>query len=192
MRTPTHVATVVGLLAAGIVSVAAPAVAAPADKYLHVKVDDRANSGTVNVNVPLPLAEAILPAINNPELHDGKVSLHDAQMHGVDVRAILEALRNAPDNEFVTVRNKESDVRVAKSNGNIVVHVTDKNDPRQRVNVTVPIAVANAFFANAKNNQLDVEAALRALSDAGDVLLVTVQGPGQKVRVWVDSRSTQD
>jgi hypothetical protein len=58
--------------------------------------------------------------------------------------------------------------------------------------VTVPITVVDALFANAKNDQLDIEAALRALSDAGDVLLVTVQAPGQRVRVWVDSRNTQE
>jgi hypothetical protein len=37
--------------------------AAPADKYLHVNVQDPANDGSVNVNVPLALAESILPAI---------------------------------------------------------------------------------------------------------------------------------
>jgi hypothetical protein len=192
LRRPSHIAAVFSLFAAGILSVVTPAVAAPAERYLHVKVDDPANSGTVNVNVPLPLAEAILPAINNQHLHDGKISLHNAQMNGVDVRAILNALRTAPDNEFVTVNNNDSDVRVAKSKGNIVVHVTGKKDRKQRVDVIVPMQVVDALFANSKDDQLDVEAALRALSDAGDVMLVTVQDSGQKVRVWVDSRNTQD
>lgn len=188
----TQIAAVICLLAAGITSLVSPAMAAPAEKYLHVNVQDPTNGASVHVNVPLSMAEEILPAINNRQLHDGKVSLRNAEMNGVDFRALLDAVRTAPDNEFVTVKDKDSDVRVAKANGNIVVHVTDKKNKQQKVDVTVPLKVADALFATAKNGQLDVEAALQALSNAGDILLVTVQDSGQKVRVWVDSRNTQD
>jgi len=138
------------------------------------------------------MAEKILPAINNHGLHDGKVSIHNAQMNGVDVRALLDAVRTAPDNEFVTVKDNDSDVRVAKANGNIIVHVIDKKNKEQKVDVTVPLTVVDALFSTAKNDELDIAAALRALSDAGDILLVTVQDSSEKVRVWVDSRNTQD
>jgi exosome complex RNA-binding protein Rrp4 len=113
-------------------------------------------------------------------------------MNGVNVRALLDAVRAAPDNEFVTVKENDSDVRVAKANGNIIVRVTDKRNKDQKVDVTVPFKVVEALFSSAKNDELDIEAALRALSDAGDVLLVTVQDSSQRVRVWVDSRNTQD
>ncbi|HTX14739.1 MAG TPA: hypothetical protein VMD77_05540 [Candidatus Baltobacteraceae bacterium] len=188
----TRMATVPCLLAAGIMSLVAPAMAAPAEKYLHVNVQDSTKSESVNVNVPLSMAEKILPAINNKNLHGGKVSIHNADIDGVDVRTLLDAVRTAPDNEFVTVKDTDSDVRVAKAHGNIIVHVTGKQNNQQKVDVTVPLEVVNALFATAKNDELDVAAALRALSDAGDVLLVTVQDSGQKVRVWVDSRNTQD
>jgi ribosome-associated translation inhibitor RaiA len=193
MRKRAQLATVLCLLAAGAMVAAAPAMAAPAgEKYLHVKVEDPSKGESVNVNVPLSMAEKILPAINNHDLHDGKVSFHHAEMNGVDVRALLDAVRNAADNEFVTVKEKDTDVRVAKLNGNIVVHVVDKENKDQKVDVTVPLRIVDALFANAKNDELDVVAALRALSDAGDILLVTVQDASQKVRVWVDSRNTQD
>jgi hypothetical protein len=52
--------------------------------------------------------------------------------------------------------------------------------------------VVDALLSTAKENELDVAAALRALSDAGDALLVTVQDATQHVRIWVDSRNTQD
>jgi hypothetical protein len=58
--------------------------------------------------------------------------------------------------------------------------------------VTVPLKVVDALLSGTKNDELDVAAALRALSDAGDVLLVAVQDSNQRVRVWVDSRNTQD
>jgi hypothetical protein len=180
------------LLAAGIMALAGYAAAAPAEKYLHVNVADPSKGESVNVNVPLSMAEKILPAIHNHDLHDGKVSIHEAEMNGVDVRALLDAVRTAPDNEFVTVKDKDSDVRVAKANGNIIVHVIDKKNKEQKVDVTVPLKVVDALFATEKKDELDIAAALRALSDAGDILLVTVQDSSQKVRVWVDSRNTQD
>lgn len=192
MRKRTQVATVACLLAAGTMAAVAPAMAAPAEKYLHVKVEDPTKGESVNVNVPLSMAEKILPAINNHDLHDGKVSIHHAEMNGVDVRALLDAVRNAPDNEFVTVKDRDQDVRVAKLNGNIVIHVIDKENKEEKVDVTVPMKIVDALFATAKNDELDIAAALRALSDAGDILLVTVQDDTQKVRVWVDSKNTQE
>jgi len=192
MQGRTQIATVLCLLAAAMMAVTDGAMAAPAEKYLHVNVEDPTKGESVNVNVTLSMAEKILPAINNHDLHDGKVFIHNAEMNGVDIRALLDAVRTAPDNEFVTVKDKDSDVRVAKANGKIIVHVIDKKNKEQKVDVTVPLKVADALFDTAKNDELDIAAALRALSNAGDVLLVTVQDSSQKVRIWVDSRSTQD
>jgi hypothetical protein len=193
IRRRRQIAAVFCLLAAAMTALAVPvpAPAAPADRYLHVNVEDSTKGESVNVNVPLAMAEKILPAINNHGLHDGKVTIHNAEMNGVDVRALLDAVRTAPDNEFVTVTNKDSNVRVAKANGNIIVHVIGKQNKGQKVDVTVPLKIVDALFDTEKNDELDVAAALRALSDAGDILLVTVQDSSQKVRVWVDSRYTQ-
>jgi len=192
MTKRAQVATVLCLLAVGSMASVTPAVAAPAEKYLHVKVEDATKGESVNVNVPLSMAEKILPAINNHDLHNGKVSINHAELNDVDIRTILDAVRNAPDNDFVTVKDREEDVRVAKSNGNIIVHVIDKTNKEEKVDVTVPMKIVDALFANAKNDELDIAAALRALSDAGDILLVTVQDSSQKVRVWVDSKNTQE
>jgi hypothetical protein len=192
IRRRTRTAAVICLLASAMTAQTLSAAGAPTEKYLHVNVQDPTKSESVNVNVPLSMAEKILPAINNQSLHNGKVTIHGADMNGVDVRTLLDAVRTAPDNEFVTVKDNDSDVRVAKSNGNIIVHVIDKKNKEQKVDVTVPLKIVEALFANAKNDELDVAGALRALSDAGDVLLVTVQDATQHVRIWVDSRNAQD
>lgn len=191
MRRRTQAAAVACLLAASMTALAVPAPAAPAERYLHVNVEDPAKGESVNVNVTLAMAEKILPAINNHGLHNGRVAIHSAEMNGVDVRALLDAVRTAPDNEFVTVQEKDADVRVAKANGNIIVHVVGKKNKQEKVDVTVPLKIVDALFSTAQNDELDIAAALRALSDAGDILLVTVQDSSQKVRVWVDSRNTQ-
>ncbi len=176
-----------------VTAMAAPTTAAPAtERYLHVKVDDSTKGESVNVNLPLSMAAAILPTVNKGTLHNGHVTIGEADFNGVDVRALLAAIRTAPDNEFVTVKEKDQDVRVAKSNGNLIIHVLDKSKDGQKVDVTIPMKVVDALFSTVKDNELDVAAAIQALSDTGDAVLVTVQDATEHVRIWIDSRGASE
>jgi hypothetical protein len=192
MRKTTQVVGVFCLMAASVTGMAASAMAAPPERYLHVKVEDAKQGESVNVNLPLSVAEKILPTVSKGNLHDGHVTIGHADMNGIDVKALLEAIRTTPDNEFVTVTQKDQDVRVAKSNGNFIIHVRSHEKDKENVDVTIPMKVVDALFSTAKNNELDVLAALHALSDAGDALLITVQDDAQHVRIWVDSRGTTE
>jgi hypothetical protein len=163
------------------------------DRWLHVRVtnSDR-NEETVRVNVPLELAEKVLPTINRDRLHSGRVRLDEIDCHGVDLRAVLDAVRTSKDGEFVTVQNKESDVRVAKHNGTLFVHVFEKNRPKKsEVEVKVPMRVVDALLSGGKD-ELDVVAGLRALSAQGDTELVSVKDQENTVRVWLDSKNVSD
>jgi hypothetical protein len=185
------------VVAIGIAKGATTAAAKPAvERYLHVKVDGGTKGESVNVNVPLSMAIKILPTINHGELHNGRITISNADINDVDVRAILDAVRTAPDNEFVTVKSSEQDVRVAKSNGNLIIHVRDSGKDSgksgQKVDVTVPMKVVDALFSTAKQNELDVAAAIRALGEAGETVLVTVQDAEQNVRIWIDSKSAAE
>lgn len=174
-----------------ITGMAAAVPAMAAERYLHVRVQDGDKGQNVNVNVPLSMAEKILPAINHDPLHNGIVTVHEADMQGVDVRQILDAVRTAPDGQFVTINNTKEgqSVRVAKSNGNIVVHVRDERSKQQDVDITVPMTVINALFSTAKRDELNVAAALQSLADTGNGLLVVVHNADQNVRIWVDSNA---
>jgi len=177
---------------AGLVVTAPAAMATPTERYLHVKVENASKGESVNVNVPLSMAEKILPTINKNNMHNGHVSIGHADMDDVDIRALLDAVRTAPDNEFVTVKEKDQDVRVAKSNGNLVVHVRDLAKGGQKVDIMIPMKVVDALLSTAKDNELDISAAIRALSDAGDALLVTVEDASEHIRIWVDSKGSPD
>jgi hypothetical protein len=179
-------------LLAGMATTAPAAMAGPAERYLHVKVEDATKGESVNVNVPLSMAEKILPTIHKDNIRNGHVTIGHADMDDVDIRALLDAVRTAPDNEFVTVKEKDQDVRVAKSNGNLVVHVRDGNKGGQKVDITVPMKVVDALLSTAKDNELDISAAIRALSEAGDAVLVTVEDASEHVRIWVDSKGSQE
>ena len=107
------------------------ATASSHDRWLHVRVTNPGkNEETVRVNLPLELAEKVLPTINKNRLHSGKVSFDDVDCHGVDLHALVDAVRTSKDGEFVTVQSKDSDVRVAKQNGYLFVHVFEKNRPK--------------------------------------------------------------
>jgi hypothetical protein len=167
--------------------------AAHGERWLHVRVISTDNKGeTVKVNVPLELAEHVLPAINHDQLHNGKVRVGNMECDGVDVRAILDAVKTAKDGEFVTVQKKDADIAVAKKDGQLLVHVHDKEHPKnQQVEVKVPMKVVEALLS-ADKDELDIVAALHVLAQQGDTELVSVKDEENTVRVWVDSKSVSD
>jgi hypothetical protein len=163
------------------------------ERWLHVRViSTDAKGESVKVNVPLELAEHVLPAIDHDQLHNGKVRVGNIDCDGVDVRAILDAVRNAKDGEYVTVQKKDADISVTKRDGNLLVHVKDKERPKaQQVEVKVPMKVVEALLSGNKE-ELDIVAALHALALQGDTELVSVKDEESTVRVWVDSKSISD
>ncbi len=191
--------------------------ASQGDRWLHVRViSSDAKGETVCVNVPLELAEKILPTINKNQLHGGKVTIDKFDANGVDFRALLDAVRSSKDGEFVTVNGKDGeDVRVAKQGGFLLVHVTDgsghishhhinkdgddKKDESaskepgkpnvSHVEVKIPLSVVDAMFSAGKD-EIDLVAGLRMLSTQGDTELVSVKDEENTVRVWVDSKNT--
>jgi hypothetical protein len=183
------------------------------DQWIHVRVESKDDKGeTVRVNVPIELATKVLPAINKNNLHDGKVHIDSAHMEDVDLRTLLDAIRSAKDGEYVTVQSHENEVRVAKSGGYLIVHVTDKTSnivsdakgdqpkgtgskairsPESRVEIRVPMKVVDALFSAGKD-ELDIVAALHALSGNGDTELVSVKDQENTVRIWIDSKNIAD
>ncbi len=192
-------ALVLSPLSALAQSAAAPAsssqltTSASKDRWLHVRViSSDAKGETVRVNVPLELAEKVLPAINKDRLHAGKVKIDDAHVNDVDLRALVEAIRTSKDGEFVTIQSNDCEVRVAKLNNHLIIHVLDKqNSKKSEVEVKVPMKVIDALFSAGKD-ELDLVAALHALSAQGDTELVSVKDHENTVRVWLDSKNVTD
>ena len=61
------------------------------ERWLHVRVICTDGKGeTVRVNVPLELAEKVLPAVNHDRLHNGKVKIDNSDItNDVDLRALM-------------------------------------------------------------------------------------------------------
>ena len=169
--------------------------AAKGERWLHVRViSNDAKGETVRVNVPLELAEKVLPAVNHDRLHDGKVKIDSAKIEDVDLRALMDAIRTAKDGEYVTVQGNENDVRVAKESNHLLIHVVDKGkggSKNSQVEIKVPMKVIDALLSAGKD-ELDLVAALHALGAQGDTELVSVKDRENTLKVWLDSKNVSD
>jgi hypothetical protein len=164
--------------------------AATQDRWLHVRIENQEDKGeTVRVNVPVELAEKVLPTINRDRLHAGKVKIDCVHANDVDLRALADAVRTAKDGEYVTVESNDNEIRVAKQAGHLIVHVLDKGRSRKsQVEIKIPMKVVDALFSAGKD-ELDLVAALHALSAQGDTELVSVKDEENTVRIWLDSKN---
>ncbi len=162
--------------------------AAAADRWFHVHVED--DGETVNVNVPLSVAEGVLPAIDIDELNGGKLQIDDLDLDGFDLQQMLAALRDAPDANFVTVKSDDESVRVAKEGGFLTVAVEEHGRSGDSVNVRLPMKVVEALVGD-RPGELDLQAGLAALADYDGEDLVTVSSRDGNVRVWIDSNQSQ-
>jgi hypothetical protein len=178
------------LITLALAVIAGPAMA---DSWLHVRVEDRGPDGEqVEVNIPLTVVEAVLPSITIDDLHKGHfdlddLDLGDADLDGLDLRAILTELRDSPDMNFVTVRSDDESVRVAKEGDYLIVRVEERSaNDTENVRVTIPLKVVEALIQN-DDNDLDLIAGLRALSEFEGEDLVRVESDDETIRVWIDS-----
>ena len=152
--------------------------------WLHVRVEERGDNGEkVNVNIPLSVILAILPAIETDEFRGGRINIGRGEIEDVDLRAVLQAFKDAPDADFVTIDGRDESVRVSKERGFLLVNVDDDGD---HVRVRLPLDVVDALLSGA-DDELDLLAALDALADYGGGDLVTVESDDESIRVWIDT-----
>ena len=189
-------------LAVMVSMLAFAALAMPADRWIHIRVIESGPDGErVRINIPLSLAEAVLPTIKADKLCEGKVKVDGRPFDQVDLHALLEAVRKAQDNQYVTVESNHQNVEVAKSGEFLLIKVhedgegtgktTRAHKTASTVNVKIPFKVANALLSG-RNDELDVLAAVRALAEYPNLELVTVKDETDNVRIWVDSRNDVD
>lgn len=175
------------------------ALAMPADRWIHIRVIESGPDGDrVHINIPLSLAEAVLPTIKVDKLCEGRVKIEGHPFDQVDLHALLEAVRKAQDNQYVTVESNRENVEVAKSGEFLLIKVHEDGEgtgktTRARkavstVNIKIPFKVANALLSG-RNDELDVLAAVRALDEYPNLELVTVKDDKDNVRIWVDTTS---
>ena len=182
------------LLVAAIAVCAASAWAGDLVQWVHVRVEQPGEAENVKMNVPLSLVEAMIPLIEDEDLKAGKIRLSGREITTEQLRAIHDALDQAPDGEYITVDSPDELVRVAKSGGYLLVNVdreATEEEKAEHVEARVPMPVVEALLST-ETEELDLLAAVHALAKYGDSQLVSVISDDATVRVWVDGSPAGD
>lgn len=157
------------------------------DPWIHITVVERQAGGSnVEINVPLALAEPALALAPDSALARGRVRIDTEGVSLAKIRRLWTELRETGDARFVTARDGDSDVTIARAGNLLDVRVTETGGDGETVRLRLPVALVDALFAG-QEDQLDLAAALKQLqATRGEVL--TVEGPDSHVRIWIDER----
>jgi hypothetical protein len=174
-----------GLVIAGIAASAASA-AASRERWIHVRIDDTGGDrGRVDIQVPLGLVSTLLPAMEGKHGH-GSIHLDGNEVDLAELRRYWTAVRSAVDGEYVTVRDADSDVKVAKSGGVLRVTVDDRGGA-SRVRMKIPIPLVDAVLVGGDTIDLDAIGGALAKVPIGEIL--TVDDEDSHVRIWIDDEA---
>jgi hypothetical protein len=165
--------------------------AAASDLWLHVRVDE-VDGAKVKVNLPVSMMEKAISMVPEEHFSNGRIHLDDCcnDISVSELRELWQELKDSPDMTFVTVEEDDETVRVWKEDGYLKVHVQEMGRQEQ-VDVQVPLVVVDALLSG-ESDELNIEAAIRALVAEGEGELVTVTGDDEQVRVWVDNIAEAD
>jgi hypothetical protein len=184
---------------------------ASAEAWLHIKVvETDPDAETVRVNVPLSLVEALVPLMDHAQdgdddadddaadntdhpsrRHHHGMSINNHDITPAEMRALLEAFRQAEDGEYVTVDGVDEKVRVTKSGGLFLVDVEDRGEEREQVKVKIRMEVLEALLSGGKD-EFNFQAAAKSLRNHAGEDLVTVVSKDETVRIWIDEKKTTD
>ncbi|HSS78806.1 MAG TPA: hypothetical protein VLV54_18950 [Thermoanaerobaculia bacterium] len=174
------------LLAAGLVGTAQRAAAA--DLWLHIDVNGKGEQA--NINLPLSMVRNMAPMLEEKGHGRGSRRLHvrDKDLSVNELRQAWREIANGPDANYITVKDKDSDVHIGKQGDYLRLKAKDRSTHGEDVDIKIPLDVVAALFSS-DGDELNFNAALEALARRGEGELLTVNGNDETVRIWVDSTS---
>lgn len=161
--------------------------AAEDDRWIHIRVDDNGGAGGhVDIQLPIGMVRSLLPAIE-ANGHGGGLRVGRGDVDLREMRAYWAAVRDSKDGDYVTVRDEDSRVRIAKSAGYLLVHV-DESSGGARVRMKIPTTLVDAVFAG--GDEVDLEAVGKALAKVPSGEIISVDDEDSHVRIWIDATPT--
>jgi hypothetical protein len=173
------------ILGALVITVCASAAtsASAGDRWIHLRVDDAdGGNGRVDIQVPVGMVQSLLPVLKGVN-GGGSIRVDSRSLDIAELREYWTAVRNANDGEYVTVRDQDSNVRIAKRAGHLLLNVDDEGG-KSRVRMKVPVPMIDAVLTG--RDTLDLNALGIALANAPDGELLSVDDEGSHVRIWID------
>ena len=146
---------------------------------LHVDIGDR-DGETVQVVLPVGPGSFLRQALAKADL---KSDIDQASAS--KLRKAWEEVRRSGGNEGVTLQDDEERMTLSEQERRAVIEITHPDRPRDKATIRVPEAAMDALLSGPED-QLDFDAALRALKDRGRGEVISVEGgDGGRVRVWL-------
>lgn len=174
----------VALLAAGLS--AGQAVAA--DLWIHVDVHGDKKGEEAKINLPLSMIHNLAGMIPEEARSSGRVHVKDHDYDVAELRRAWRELEHGPDATYLTVKDADSRVRIAKRGNYLELRATDRGGKEENVEARIPLPVMAALLSGS-GDQLNVDAALDELARFGEGELLTVTSDEETVRIWVDHTS---
>ena len=168
------------LLCAGISSAASK-------MWVHVHVEDTAKEETVKINLPISIIETMLPIIQEKQIEKGHINFNNTDLRVEDLRKVWNEIRDEGDMEFVSIQNRDGNVRVYVE-GNFLLVQPEQKSKNGKVDIRIPLKVVDAMLSG-KGNELNLTAAVKALRDSGVKDIITVRDKDSSVRVWIDDKN---
>jgi len=163
--------------------------AVAADLWIHVKVHGHRDKGEqVSINLPLAMARNLSGMVSDEGRGRGRMRLHDHDYDVSDLRRAWREIERGPDANFITVKDPDSDVKIAKRGDYLEMRAVDRNGKREEVEARVPLPVVAALFSGS-GDELNLDAALDELARHGQGELLTVRSDDETVRIWIDHDS---
>ncbi len=167
----------------------AAAAQARADLWLHIKVRDANEGSKVTLDLPLSVVEAAMPFLPADARCSGSLRVGDRDLSVADLRHLWRALSERPDATYLTVQGSDGKVRLGRESNHLIIRATDQSAHHgERIDMRIPAPVVDALLTGA-DDQLNLAAAMTALSRAGEGDLVTVNSHHETVHMWVDADS---
>jgi len=153
---------------------------------LHVRVEEEGKQEKVRLNLPLKLVEAVVPVLQKQAFPTHGLQIKGQDLSVEELREIWNSVKSQGDFEMVTVEGGDTRVRVSIE-GDYLYVISDENSATT-VNVRVPVPVVDALLSG-EGQELNVAAAVQALSTVENGDLVSVRDRETMVRVWIDQES---
>jgi hypothetical protein len=163
--------------------------AVAADLWIHVKVDGRGNKDErVSINMPLSMARNLSGTFSEDGHGRGRMRIHDHDYKVSELRRAWREIERGPDANFITVKDPDSDVKIAKRGDYLEMHAVNRNGDREEVEARIPLTVVSALLSG-DGDEINLDAALDELSRHGQGEILTVRGADETVRIWIDRDS---
>jgi len=185
-------------LLAMVTMLSQPVTAAVDASWIHIEVrESGAETSRVNVNLPLSVVKLVAEMAPEKIFKEGRLQLDgiDDHLNMEEIQTLWQELRQAGESEFVTVEDRNANVRVRVEGDHLLIDVEEHaragsdesaTDSAESVKVKVPVSVVDALFQN-NDGSLDFPAAIERLAEQpGEI--VRVEDDDATVRIWVDER----